>query len=196
MIALLTGKIVSKSQDSCILDVNGVGYQAQLSLTTLSKLPPTGESTTLHIHTHVREDQLVLFGFSDSMEKEIFLQLITISGVGPKTALGILSGIPADSLSAAVQSEDIARLSSVPGIGKKTAQRIVVELKDKLAKHLTLAGLHSVMSNGSVSSEVGSALINLGYSPQSAEQALRKISGIEKLKLEDALREALKQLRQ
>lgn len=196
MIALLTGKIISKTQEHCVLDVNGVGYQASVSLSTLSKLPALGESATLHIHTHVREDQLLLFGFADAMEKETFLQLITISGVGPKTALGILSGIPADSLSAAVQSEDIARLSSVPGIGKKTAQRIIVELKDKLSKHLTLAGLNSVMSTGSVSSEVGSALINLGYSPQAAEQALRKIAGLEKLKLEDALREALKQLRQ
>ena len=196
MIALLTGRVVSKTQEHCVLDVNGVGYQAQLSLSTLSKLPQVGETVTLHIHTHVREDQLLLFGFADAVEKETFLQLITISGVGPKTALGILSGIPADSLSVAVQSEDIARLSSVPGIGKKTAQRIVVELKDKLSKHLTLSGLNSVMSHGSVSSEVGSALVNLGYSPQAAEQALRKIAGLEKLKLEDALREALKQLRQ
>lgn len=196
MIALLTGKIVSKTQEHCVLDVNGVGYQTSISLYTLSKLPALGESATLHIHTHVREDQLLLFGFADAMEKETFLQLITISGVGPKTALGILSGIPADSLSAAVQSEDVARLSSVPGIGKKTAQRIIVELKDKLSKHLTLAGLNSVMNNSSVSGEVGSALVNLGYSPQAAEQALRKINGLEKLKLEDALREALKQLRQ
>ena len=195
MIALLTGKIIKKEANHCIIDVNGVGYQASISLTTLSQLGEIGNTVTLFIYTYVREDQLTLYGFANEAEKQAFLQLITISGVGPRMALSILSGIPAEDLGFAIGNEDLARLTAIPGVGKKTAERIIVELKDKLIKTFPMAGITSGTSgNTSTYHEVCSALVNLGYPQPAAEGAVRKLKSMDNLPLADAIKLALKEL--
>ena len=132
MIAHLRGKLLSKHPNQAIVETNGVGYDIVISVPTYSDLPGAGSEVALHIHTHVREDQIALYGFLHPAEKQLFEKLITVSGIGPKLAITILSGMAADAMAAAIRSNDIARLTKIPGIGKKTAERMVLELRDKL----------------------------------------------------------------
>ncbi|HXN05616.1 MAG TPA: Holliday junction branch migration protein RuvA, partial [Nitrospiria bacterium] len=170
MIAWLNGTLIMKSPQGIVLEVNGVGYQVQVSLNTFYQLPDLKNSLSLHIHTHVREDALSLFGFMTPKERDLFLLLLGVSGIGPKLAMTILSGLSFSELVQAVQKEDLARLGTVPGIGKKTAGRVVLELKEKITD-LALGDAESGQPfNGSIPQpfngvleEVLSALVNLGY---------------------------------
>ncbi len=176
MIAKLTGKLIHKSVDYIIIDVNGVGYQLFVSLTTFYQLPEVESPVTLDTYLNVREDALVLYGFSGVEEKAIFLQLTSISGIGPKLGLGILSGISADELIDAIETQDVVRLVKIPGIGKKTAQRIVLELKDKMnriERTSEKGELPRVGSGEQLNEDVISALVNLGYKKNDAEGALK-----------------------
>lgn len=195
MIASLSGRITHKSADSIILDVSGVGYEVQVSLNTLEKLPEEGSDTTLQIFTYVREDNLSLFGFLTSYEKRVFTRLIKISGIGPKLALSILSGLPPSDLVAAVTSEDLARLNAIPGVGRKTAERIIVDLKDKLVKDQLLRPVSdSGSSTSNTYDDALSALMNLGYPKTVAERALGRIGAGKKAPLPSIIKEALKEL--
>ena len=195
MIAHLKGLLTYKSPEYTVIDVNGVGYQVFTPLSTYYALPGMGQAVSLRIHTRVREDELKLFGFLTEEEQKIFQKLITINKVGPKLALGILSGMsPADLLSA-VMSNDAARLSSIPGVGKKTAERLTLELKDKLAD-LALDMEHQPDSASvpqGFFDDALSALINLGYKKPDAERALKIIYNQKgkDASLEDLIKESL-----
>lgn len=196
MIALLNGRIAYKSLDHVILDVGGVGYRLLVPLSTYYTLPDSGQAQ-LHVHTHVREDAIQLFGFGSSEEKEIFSILISVSGVGPKLAINILSHIPTAELATALANSDITRLSSLPGIGKKTAERLSLELKDKVAPYVSTG---SGVSHGTASiassmlDDLLSALINLGYKENIARKALESIEIAPDVPLETTLKAALKLL--
>ena len=194
MIAQLTGKLVHKSPQNLIIDVGGVGYRVMVSLTTFAGLPEPGESVTIQTHTHMREDAISLFGFTTVQEKNIFLKLISISGVGPKIALTILSGLPANDLADAIAREDVLRLQSVPGVGKKTAERIVVELKDKIAKEHTLEPASHTGGSRQIYEDVLSALTNLGYQRAAAENAMKRVEWNDMKTIEAALRATLKEI--
>lgn len=194
MIAYLKGNLIHKSPEFVILDVNGVGYKAHVPLSTFGALPGMGETLELHIHTNVREDAIKLFGFFSEMEKILFETLITINKVGPKLALTILSGIPPEDLLNAVAQEDAQRLGAVPGIGPKTAQRLIIEMKDKL-KNLPLAlpPKSALPHAGGPVDDALSALVNLGYKKPEAEKALKRViqrSGPDG-SLEDLIKESL-----
>jgi Holliday junction DNA helicase RuvA len=196
MIALLTGQIAYKSLDHVILDVGGVGYRLLVPLSTFYALPDSG-STQLHVHTHVREDAIQLFGFGSSDEKEIFSILISISGVGPKLAINILSHIPVGELAAALANSDIARLTALPGIGKKTAARLTLELKDKVAQFIIVGGgeNNGLPTPGTdLLDDLLSALINLGYKENAARKALESMEIAPDATLETSLKAALKLL--
>ncbi|PIR26898.1 MAG: Holliday junction branch migration protein RuvA [Deltaproteobacteria bacterium CG11_big_fil_rev_8_21_14_0_20_42_23] len=195
MIALLSGKLANKKLDSCIISVAGVGYEVSLSLSTYGKLPELGHETTLFIYTHVREDQFHLFGFHSEQEKETFKSLISISGVGPKMALSILSGLPAQELVSAISNQDLVRLVAIPGVGKKTAERIIVELKEKFKKALFAENKIVGSIQTTQAQEIRSALTNLGYPAHIAEKAVQSIPQLETLSLPDAIKMALKELR-
>lgn len=175
MIARLTGKLIHKSVDYLIIDVNGVGYQLFVPLSTYYKLPEPIDEVSLNTYLHVREDALILYGFHSIDEKNIFLKLISISGIGPRLAMSILSGISSSDLVNAVELQDVTKLVVIPGVGKKTAQRIALELKDKL-KHLEHAKEVKTIGIGyediKMREDVLSALINLGYKKNLAENAL------------------------
>ena len=174
MIAHLRGRLLSKTPNQAILECAGVGYEVTISVTTFSALPAEGAEAVLHIHTHVREDQIALFGFSETQEKRLFEKLLTISGIGPKLAITVLSGISADRLITAIRSGDHATLTRIPGIGKKTSERVVLELKDKLddlaaaIPTITGGGLH----HGPAGDDALSALVNLGYPRPVAQKAI------------------------
>ncbi len=176
MIARLRGPILEKSPGRVVLDCAGVGYEAAVSIPTFAALPDLGKEVSLHIHTHVREDQLALYGFSSLDEKRLFEKLLSISGIGPRLALTILSGLEPERLIAAIRSGDHATLTRIPGVGKKTAERVTLELKDKLE---ALAAGRPVTplpgSAGAVTEDVLSALENLGYPRLAAEKALAKV---------------------
>ena len=174
MIAHLIGKLIYKSPDHSIVDVNGIGYKIFTPLSTYYVLPKTGESVTLHIHTRVREDELKLFGFLTEEEQTIFEKLITINKVGPKLALGILSGMSPENLLTAIMNNDAARLSTIPGVGKKTAERLTLEMKDKLSD-LTFEMEHQLDSEAPEGfyEDALSALVNLGYKKPQAEKSLK-----------------------
>jgi len=196
MIAWLSGRLRRKVADYLVLDVAGVGYQVSVPLSTYRRIPDDGEEVCLHIHTHVREDSLSLFGFLTEAEKDLFMLLIGVSGIGPKLALTILSSLSVDEIAAAIQSSDDQKLSSVPGIGKKTAARMVLELKDKV-KHYILAPVPGVPFSAvdTDADDVLSALINLGYKKLQAGEALSKVKhGRSGLTVEELIREALKVL--
>ena len=196
MIALLRGTLAYKSSDHVIIDVGGVGYRLFIPLSTFYSLPETGD-VSLFTHTHVREDALLLYGFLSMEEKELFGILISISGIGPKLAINILSHIPARDLKRAIASGDIKRLSSLPGIGKKTAERLVLELKDKVGPVHDLPEADDVKSNtsaGDISNDVISALINLGYKENQARKVLESMELAPGLTMEEALKGALKVL--
>jgi Holliday junction DNA helicase RuvA len=206
MIATLSGKVLIKGTDRVVIDVSGVGYEVFLSSDGISRLPDRNEDTFLHIHTHVREDAILLYGFVEEDEKEMFLILKTVSGIGPKLALAILSGIRVGELCAAICSQDVKRLTGLPGVGKRTAERLCVELKDKVG-HLGSfeagVGRPAVSvnaSSGSLVSDVLSVLTNLGYSDPVARQALTEVKrrvGDERfaaLTLEAMIKEGLRAL--
>ena len=193
MIAHLQGRLLRKRPQEAVVDVQGVGYRVQIPLSTFYKLPPEGESLELRTHTHVREDSLQLFGFLTQEEQDLFERLIGVSGVGPKVALNILSGIEAPELAEALRTADVARLTRVPGVGKKTAERLVLELKDKMPAPGPTAPSPSPAS--ATRRDLVSALVHLGYSqPEAdrvAERVLREDAGA---RFEDALRRALRLL--
>jgi holliday junction DNA helicase RuvA len=174
MIAHLRGKLIARHPNQAILETAGVGYDITISVPTFSELPPAGSEVSLHIHTHVREDQIALYGFLRFEEKQLFEKLITVSGIGPKLAITILSGMPAEDMVNAIRGNDIARLTKIPGIGRKTAERMVLELRDKLPPVGT-DQVHVVPSLSAVQEDVLSALVNLGYQRAAAEKALTSV---------------------
>jgi holliday junction DNA helicase RuvA len=173
MIAHLRGLLLSKAPNQAVIECAGVGYELAISVTTFSALANEGAEASLHVHTHVREDQIALFGFAEAQEKRLFEKLLTISGIGPKLAITVLSGISADRLVMAIRAADHAALTKVPGIGKKTAERVVLELKDKLediAVAQDVAG--TVHHYGGAGDDALSALMNLGYPRPAAQKAI------------------------
>ena len=174
MIAFLTGAVVAKGPGHCLLRVGGIGYRLAMSTGSLAALPAIGDEATVYTHLHVREDELSLFGFESDAEKTAFEQLITVSGVGPKVALATLSALSPDALAAAVAAEDVATISGVPGIGKKTAQRIILDLKDKLgAGEYSGGGATGGASAGAALAEATDALLAMGFSSAEASAALK-----------------------
>jgi holliday junction DNA helicase RuvA len=174
MIAHLRGKLLSKHPSRAVVETGGVGYEVNISVPTFSELPANGSEVALHIHTHVREDLLALYGFLRPAEKQLFEKLITVSGIGPKLAVTILSGMAADEMAAAIRGNDVARLTRIPGIGKKTAERMVLELRDKLPPAAGTSSAAMPVMNAT-EEDVLSALVNLGYQRASAEKALANV---------------------
>jgi Holliday junction DNA helicase RuvA len=170
MIAHLQGKLLAKHPNQAIVETSGVGYDVTISVPTFSGLPAVGSDVALHIHTHVREDLIALYGFLRPSEKQLFERLITVSGIGPKLAITILSGMAADEMVGAIGSNDIARLTRIPGIGKKTAERMVLELRDQLPE--AGSATPAPPSLNPTEEDVLSALLNLGYQRPAAEKAL------------------------
>ena len=197
MIAFIEGRLLFKSPEWIIVSAQGIGYQVAVPLSSFYDLPEIEQAVRLHIYTHVRQDAIQLFGFLTPREKEIFLLLLGVSGIGPKVALNILSGISSEELSAALLAQDSARVQRIPGIGKKTSERIVLELKDKIRK--IGAGIQAPLSQGPEEGpweDALSALTNLGYPKAVAEKALSRIPREpgEAVSLEDLLRKVLKLL--
>jgi len=174
MIAHLRGKLIARHPNQVIVDAMGVGYEVTISVPTFSELPVAGSEVSLHIHTHVREDQIALYGFLRPEEKHLFEKLISVSGIGPKLAITILSGMPTNEMTAAIRGNDVARLTKIPGIGRKTAERMVLELRDKLPAAAT-DQVHVVPSLNAIQEDVLSALMNLGYQRAAAEKALGSV---------------------
>jgi Holliday junction DNA helicase RuvA len=168
MIARLRGKLIEKEPARVVVDVNGVGYEVSIPLTTYTSMPESGAEVSVDIYTHVREDVIALYGFSSRQERRVFERLISISGIGPRLAITILSGGSVEGLVGAIRRGDLARLTAIPGVGKKTAERIVVELRDKL-KDMT-----EEVVKPSVEVDVVSALENLGYPRAMIEAAVRR----------------------
>jgi Holliday junction DNA helicase RuvA len=195
MIAHLRGKLFAKHPNQVIVETAGVGYEVNISVPTFSELPATGSEVALHIHTHVREDIIALYGFLRPAEKQLFEKLMTVSGIGAKLAITILSGMAADEMSSAIRGNDVARLTRIPGIGKKTAERMVLELRDKLPPAAGTSA-PSVPAMSDMEEDVLSALVNLGYQRAAAEKALAGVrSKSEKPGSFDAMfREALSSL--
>jgi Holliday junction DNA helicase RuvA len=194
MIAFLRGRVLEKHPNRLIVDVAGVGYDVAVPVSTFYAAGEPGADITLRVHTHVREDQLALFGFTTTLELTVFERLIAISGIGPKLALAVLSGIEPRELVTAIQRNDLARLTRIPGVGKKTAERIVVELRDRLPKAVEAAGAGTAPPPpaAALRDDLLSALTNLGYHRQSIDKVLDKVDDGERF--EDALRKALKEL--
>ena len=170
MIAALRGKLLEKQPNRVILDVGGVGYDVQVPLSTFYSIGDAGGDVSLRVRTHVREDAIALYGFLTALELDLFDRLIAISGIGPKVALAVLSGIEAGELVRAVRGQDVARLTRIPGVGKKTAERIGLELKDKLPSAPSAGD--AAVAGGDLRDDVISALVNLGYQRASAEKAV------------------------
>jgi Holliday junction DNA helicase RuvA len=195
VIAHLRGRILEKHPNRVVVDVNGVGYDVAVPLSTFYGLADAGGEVVLRIHTHVREDALALFGFASPLEQQLFERLIGISGIGPKVGLAVLSGIEPRELVDAVQQADVARLTAIPGVGKKTAERIVLELKDRLPK-----GEHTSAPEGAASAPTAlrddllSALVNLGYHRPLAEKAVDTAIRAGAAGFEQTLRQALREL--
>jgi len=171
MIAHLRGKLLVKHPNQAIVETGGVGYDVTITVPTFSDLPGVGGEVALHIHTHVREDLIALYGFLRPAEKQLFEKLITVSGIGPKLAVTILSGMAADEMVGAIRGNDVARLTRIPGIGKKTAERMVLELRDKLPAAGT-GEAAAVPTRSAIEEDVLSALVNLGYQRPAAEKAV------------------------
>lgn len=179
MIGRLSGIVLEKRPDRALVDASGVGYELHVPLGTYASLPGIGERASLHVHTHVREDAILLFGFATAEEKALFERLITVAGIGPKLALSVLSGLPVPELVRAIAAQDVKRLSSIPGVGKKLAERLGVELKDKVAGIVSATSAPAFESaaagNGLLEDAVG-ALLNLGYRKPQAEAAVKAAS--------------------
>jgi len=199
MIAHLRGSLQWKSPRSLILDVNGVGYEVTVPLTTFYELPDLGSTVSFHIHTHVRENALQLYGFRTPQEKELFVRLMGVNGIGPRLAINILSGISAGELVTTVRQEDVARLTVIPGVGRKTAERIIVELRDKLAG-LDISGESDLpapqQTSTAILDDALSALLNLGYKRAVAQRAVEQACKLlqRHITLEGLLQECLRSL--
>lgn len=198
MIGRLRGTLAEKHPPFLILDVGGIGYEVEVPMTTLYRLPSVGEPLTLHTHLVVREDAQLLYGFAEKREREFFRELIRLNGVGPKLALALMSGLEVDELVRCVQAGDTSTLVKVPGVGKKTAERLLVELKDRFKAWETLPGMtglviepSSVSPVSSAESDALSALISLGYKPQEASRAVAAVKE-DGLSSEEMIRRALK----
>ena len=198
MIARLRGRLADKSPNRVIVDVGGVGYDVAVPLSTYYTLGEAGSDVSLSVHTHVREDTLALYGFSTPLELQIFERLISISGIGPKLALAVLSGIDVADLVRAVQAGDVGRLTAIPGIGRKTAERIELELKDKLPKGLaggTAEAGDAGSGAGALRQDLLSALLNLGYHRPLADEAVdAALSRTGSSAFETVLKQALREL--
>lgn len=196
MIARLQGVLVDKSADRVVLDIHGVGYEVLIPFSTYYELGEIGETVSLYIYTHVREDALSLYGFLTAREKRLFTRLIGISGIGPKLGITILSGLPVDELIQAFMEENLIRLTAIPGVGKKTAERMILEMKDKVAmlfpdvREATIVG-----TPGSLQGDVVSALVNLGYPRHTAESAVsRALKETQVARFEDLLKASLRRI--
>lgn len=174
MIGRLTGRLAAKAPDQVLLDVGGVGYQVHIPLSTFYELPEAESPASLFVHTHVREDTLALYGFLTERERALFLLLMSVAGIGPKVALTVLSGIPPAELVEALRKQDVRRLVAVPGVGKKTAERMVLELAEKVASFS--AGAPQEAPAAVAAEDVLSALVNLGYKRAEAERAVDAIA--------------------
>ena len=177
MIAYLSGRLLEKHANTAIVDVAGVGYEVTIPLSTFYELGEVGSDVSLRIYTHVREDAIQLYGFNTRRERDLYLKLISVQGVGAKSGISMLSGMSADEIIAALRSNDLARLKSIPGVGLKTAERLVVELRDKVGELSdAVSGLDTasrkVLPKDAVFEDALSALVNLGYQKQAAEKAL------------------------
>jgi Holliday junction DNA helicase RuvA len=197
MIALLRGTLLEKHPSRLILDVGGVGYDVQVPLSTFYGLGEPGGPISLRIHTHVREEVIALYGFATTLEQDLFERLIGISGIGPKLALAVLSGIEPGELIRAIRLQDVARLTAIPGIGKKTAERIGLELKDRLPAAPQTAGQAAIDASpgDQLRADLLSALLNLGYQRAPAEKAIEStLRGSTETGFEQALRAVLRAL--
>jgi Holliday junction DNA helicase RuvA len=173
VIAHLRGRLISKTPAQAVVEAAGVGYDVNISVPTFAEMPEAGSEVSLHVHTHVREDAIALFGFLRASEKQLFEKLITVSGIGPRLAITILSGMKVEELVAAIRGNDLARLTRVPGIGRKTAERMTVELRDKLDQFM-VGPVKTPVSP--TEEDVLSALVNLGYQRAAAERALGSLA--------------------
>ena len=198
MIALISGKIVYKGISHVIVDVQGVGYRVFIPLTTFYELPETGEPITLHIHTNVKQDAINLFGFYTIQERDLFQLMISVSGIGPKMSMNILSGISAQELLGAISGGNVGKLIRIPGVGKKMAERLVLELKEKVVKKMMMeespqAGVQNCLDD-IIAEDVLSALVNLGYKNNIAKDALDRAlrSSEEKIEMDKLLKKTLK----
>jgi Holliday junction DNA helicase RuvA len=199
MIARLSGILIRKSTTQCVVDVHGAGYRVMVPLSTFYELPEAGSDVVLQIHTHVREDAINLFGFHTEEEREVFELMISVSGIGPKLAVNVLSGISAADWLRAIAAEDIKRLTGIPGVGRKTAERMVLELKDKAVKlgsDEKTAGQTAERTDEQMKDDALSALVNLGYRGSAAKEAVDRIvrEATESLTLDRILKKALRTL--
>ena len=178
MIARVAGTLVEKLPGRLIVDVHGVGYDVQVPLSTFYVIGDEGAGVTLRVHTHVREEVIALYGFATALEQDLFERLISISGIGPKLALAVLSGIEPPDLVRAIRSQDVPRLTSIPGVGKKTAERIGLELKDRLPQSLQAAAdtVRPAAPEDQLKADLLSALVNLGYQRHPAERAIEQVT--------------------
>ena len=200
MIAHLTGRLLSKTTQSVIIDAGGIGYEVLVPLSTFYTLPEKDGRVSIHVYTHVREDALLLFGFQSGLEKALFTMLISVSGIGPKLAINVLSGIGPQDLLSAIAKGDALRLQSIPGVGKKTAERIALELKDRASR---MMGEHNVTEPSTpmgsedqqLLDDALSALVNLGYPAKSAKKAIENARrGASSPSLEELIKAALRGL--
>jgi holliday junction DNA helicase RuvA len=199
MIGQLRGQLIRKRPNALLLDVQGVGYEVFIPLTSFYELPGEGNEVSLKIHTHVREDALTLFGFLSQREKDLFLKLISISGIGPKLAIAILSGAQVEELANAIATGNLARLTAIPGVGRKTAERVVLELKGQMTAFLLPEQMDASKESGvstALEEDILSALTNLGYPRASAEKALSMTLHSSECEhtFEDVLRNTLRRL--
>jgi Holliday junction DNA helicase RuvA len=195
VIAHLSGTLREKQIQRLVVDVGGVGYDVQVPLSTFYEVGEPGAAVSLRIHTHVREDALLLFGFSTALELELFNKLLAVSGIGPKVALGVLSGIEPLELVRAIRQSDLARLTSIPGVGKKTAERIVIELRDRLPKSTVDPETAAGDATDDVRADLLSALGNLGYSRGTVDRVVdRVLKAAATREFEPLLRDVLKEL--
>ncbi len=195
MIAQISGRLAQKIPGEIIVDVGGVGYQVFIPLNVFYRLPEVGASVSLQIFTHVREDAIQLFGFQDPGEKQLFLLLLSVSGIGPRLAVNILSGIAVEELARALKEGDQVRLVAIPGVGRKLAERMIVELKDKLATLAPAAPASAKQDGGSqLMLDAVSALVNLGYKRTEAEQRVGEVLKRGESSLENVLKEALRRM--
>ena len=197
MIARLSGILIQKSATQCVVDVQGTGYRVIVPLSTFYELPEAGQPVVLQIHTHVREDAISLYGFHTEGEREVFQLMISVSGIGPKLAVNVLSGIPAGEWVRAIALEDLKRLTAIPGVGRKTAERMILELKDKAVKLGSKAvpiGVAAGRTDEQMKEDALSALVNLGYKGSSARDAVERIikESPEPLSLDRILKKALR----
>ncbi len=200
MIAYLSGKLLEKQANTAIVDVGGVGYEVSIPLSTFYELGEVGSDVSLRIYTHVREDAIQLFGFKTNRERELYLRLLSVQGIGAKSGITMLSGMSADEIIMAIRTDDLARLTSIPGVGRKTAERLVIELRDKVGElatggDLPLDASPSTRPADAVFEDALSALVNLGYQRNAAEKAVKQAAqeGTE-MSVQKLLRRALQVL--